>query len=202
MRNNQVIAKLAKYSGLLALLIYIVAGAAIVIVNYQDPSYTISRHIGISPVSIIVFAIADTIATGLLAFNLFFHSRKRWDLGKVFVAYAAITAACLAIVGWFPHVDGGSPIITIIHRVSAWFVIGLTPIFAFVFLRKTKGKTGRLFRVLLILFIVEAAIFALIAVFTPDLFVSTSLYTESLYLVSLVALTQVLAFAPVTSKSR
>ncbi|MFV0484727.1 MAG: hypothetical protein ACK5MU_00640 [Candidatus Saccharimonadales bacterium] len=199
MQNNKFIAKLAKYSGLVALCIYVITCVLIVVVNYQDPSYTISRHIGISPVSIIIFAIADTIATALLALNLFYHSRKRWDLGKVFVAYAAITAACLAIIGWFPHVDGGSPVITIIHRVSAWFVIFLTPVFAFVFLRKTKGKTGKLFRTLLTVFIVEAIAFALIAVFVPDFFFSTSLYSESLYLVSLVAITQVLAFAPTST---
>lgn len=200
MQNNKVLAWLAKYSGLIALGIYVVACVPIVVVNYQDPSFTISRHIGISPVSIVIFAIADTVATALLAFNLLYHSRKRWDLGKVFVAYAAITAACLAIVGWFPHVDGGIVITNAIHRVSAWFAILLTPIFAFVFLRKTKGQTGRLFRVLLVLFIVEAVVLALIAVFAREFFVSTSLYTESLYLISLVALTQVLAFAPIRKK--
>lgn len=196
MQNNKLFAKFAKYSGLLALLIYVITCVIIVVVNYQDSSYTISRHIGVSPVSIVVFAVADTIATGLLAFNMFYHSRKRWDFGRVFVAYAAITAACLAIIGWFPHVDGGSAVITIIHRVSAWFVIFLTPVFAFVFLRKSREKSGGLFRVLLAIFIVEAVAFALVAVAVPEFFFASSLYLESLYLVSLVALTQVLAFAP------
>ncbi|MDR3297982.1 MAG: hypothetical protein LBT19_01210 [Candidatus Nomurabacteria bacterium] len=196
MRNSKFLEKFAKYSGMIALCIYVVTCVFIVATNYQDPSYTISRHIGISGTSIVVFAVADTIATALLVFNLLYYSRKRWDLGKVFVVYAVMTAACLVLVGWFPHVDGGSQVVTMIHRISAWVVIFLTPFFMMVFLRKTKGRTGKIFRAILILFVAEAVVFALVLVLAPDFFVSTSLYSESLYLVSLVVLTQVLAFAP------
>jgi hypothetical protein len=197
MQNKRFFQALAKYSGLVALGIYVVTCVAIVVANYESASYTISRHIGLSPTTAIIFAIACTIATALLAFNLFYYSRKRWDFGRVFVAYAVITAACLALIGWFPYVDDGLVIVSLIHRAAAWFLIFMTPLFVMVFLRKARRKTdSKLFHAVLILFLVQAVVCAGIAVLVPNLFFSTSLFSESLYLISLVVVTQVLAFAP------
>lgn len=194
MLSNKFLAGLARYAGLLALLAYFLACLVIVVMNYRGAGYTISRHIGFSAASIVIFAVVGTIAAGLLAVNLFFHSRCRWDFGKMFVIYAIVTVVCLAVVGWFPHVDDGCVVVNAIHRVAAWLMILLTPVFAVGFLR--KGGGGKLFRVYLGLFVVLAVGFVLAAVFVSEFFFSISLYTESLYLLSLVGLTQILAFAP------
>lgn len=186
----------ARYSGLIAIFIYTLTCLLISILNFNSVHFTISYHIGLSPASIALFALADTFATVLLVFNLIYYARRRWQFHRLITAYALILGVCLLLVGWFPYAPQFfPPFVATIHRIGAFLFVGMSPVFILIFLSRERVINPH-FHLPLIVFFVEAVLFIVIACFRADMIVDFSLITESLYLFSAIVVSQVLVFAP------
>lgn len=104
-----------KYLGLIGIGLFAMVSILTSVVNWQDPSLTISRHLASETWSIVLFAIFGTIGALLITYALLFEIPRKWQLGVVYKIMAGIISAGLVVVCLIPHAGA----LTIVHIISA-----------------------------------------------------------------------------------
>ncbi|MCL2085675.1 hypothetical protein FWH09_01945 [Candidatus Saccharibacteria bacterium] len=120
--------------GLVGVAMMAMIAVFISVVNWQDASLTISRHIAMQTWSMIAFAVIGSIGMGLTAYALLSYIPRRWNLGGLYKVIVGVISVCFLLLCLAPHTTGVVEALHIIFaRTMFVFIVilyvYLTPIF-------------------------------------------------------------------------
>ncbi len=166
--------------------------------------YTISRYIGLSAWSAILFAL-----TGLF---IFFHLLKFlksvksthkmnlvWWILSLIVIFALI-GVCLCPVGYFDETFGDFGTVSKIHRISAFIMFCTTIPMVFLTALKFRKKTS--FFILSLIFVVYGLLFVAGYATSFPPFMNTILFTEAFFLIFFLILMLKIPSAPASTPEK
>ena len=182
-KNNRTYIKTAFFIYLLVTFTIILSNSFIFNFNFHT-EYTISRYIGLSTWSAIIFAIASLI----IFYNIFQYLKnikKEHKMNKLWWFISLITIIALIFVGLFPvgyfdQTFGDFGVVSKIHRTSAYIMFCSSILMTF--LTTIKFYKERIFRTVSIFFIIYGLLFVFGYAFNVNFFQNTILFSETVFL--------------------
>jgi len=169
--------------GLIGAAGFLISVFAISILNWHGAHLTISQHIALSTVSMVLFGLINTIATTLIAICLFSYIAKRWKFGKIFRFLASILIAGLYLVGWFPD-QFNNVASSIIHNVSAFVIFTVAAVMVATLGALLWDRTNIVLKISVGAFVVAGLFGVVTASFFFEFFGDNIFWVESFYMIT------------------
>jgi MFS family permease len=178
--------QLQRNFGLIGAGAFFIAGFSIALLNWQGAHFTISQHIALNTVSMVIFGFVNTVATTLIAICLFGYIARRWKFGKFFKVLSGILTTGLFLIGWFPD-QFNNLASSVVHQVAALTVFTVAAVIVAIVGVLLWDRTSWVLKFTVIVFIIAGLFGVITASFFNEFFENNIFWIESFYMLAFYA---------------